>query len=249
MRHKDNTADLEEKLEKFLKDFDKPSYENVFVKWNKELKRESHRRIREYCDRVFTKQDCNLSLEEIQSNEMWKEKIIDKVILRIYNRNPAVFIGNSLTSFITDVSANIYKLSQKLYDFNSKHTPEEKTDNPQYQYYCYKAQVLLTSLLLSLEQLLNNEFNPNLPNPRRNENSQGISKFGEILIDNLVHRKEVIENRVYLYLKMWLQNPVFLDEAIDKNIRITFLQVVYLVVELEGTMAQFKKEEVPLQFI
>lgn len=109
--------------------------------------------------------------------------------------------------------------------------------------------MLLTSLLLSLEQLLNNEFNPNLPNVRRNENSQGISKFGEILIDSLTHRKEVIENRVYLYLKMWLQNPVFLDEAIDKNIRITFLQVVYLVVELEGTMAQFKKEEVPLQFI
>lgn len=46
MRRKDNTADLDEKLEKFLKDFDKPSYENVFVKWNKDLKKESHRRIR-----------------------------------------------------------------------------------------------------------------------------------------------------------------------------------------------------------
>jgi len=42
---------------------------------------------------------------------MWKEKIIDKVILRIYNKNPAVFIGTQLTSFITDVSAKIYKLS------------------------------------------------------------------------------------------------------------------------------------------
>lgn len=88
-----------------------------------------------------------------------------------------------------------------------------------------------------------------MPNPRRNENSYGISKFGEILIDNLSQRKEVIEDKVYRYLKMWLQNPVFLDEAINKNIRITFLQVVYLVVELEGSMAKFKDEEVPLQFI
>lgn len=98
----------------------------------------------------------------------------------------------------------------------------------------------LTSLLLSLEQLLNNEFNPNLPIIRRSENSQGLGKFSEIIMDSFTKSKEVIEDRVYLYLKMWLQNPVFLDEAIDPSIRITFLQVIYLVVELERTMSIFK---------
>ena len=82
---------------------------------------------------------------------MWREMIIEKVILRMYNCNPAVFIGTKLTSFITEVSAKIYKLSQKLYDLNSKRSQQEKSVNARYQYYCYKAQVLLTTLLLSLE--------------------------------------------------------------------------------------------------
>jgi hypothetical protein len=93
MRRKENASDINEKFKKFLKYFDQPSYENVFVKWNIALRRESHRRIRELCDRLLCKKDCNLSLDTISSHEMWKEKIIDKVILRIYNQNPAVFIG------------------------------------------------------------------------------------------------------------------------------------------------------------
>jgi len=65
----------------------------VFVKWNKDLKKESHRRIRELCDELISTKDCNISLDAISCHEMCKEKIIDKVILRIYNKNPAVFIG------------------------------------------------------------------------------------------------------------------------------------------------------------
>ena len=44
-----------------------------------------------------------------------------------------------------------------------RENPERMTNiQRKYKYLCYQAQLQLTSLLLSIEQLLYNEYNPNL---------------------------------------------------------------------------------------
>ena len=46
-----------------------------------------------------------------------------------------------------------------------------------------------------------------------------------------------------------MQYPVFLDEEISEHIRITFLQALFLVIDIPTSMQYFKKTEVPLEFI
>jgi hypothetical protein len=50
---------------------------------------------------------------------------------------------------------------------------------------------------------------------------------------------KAVEEDVYKYFKVWLQSPVFLDDKISDSIRITFLQVLYLLVEIDETMKYF----------
>lgn len=40
------------KIQKFLEDFEKSSFENVFVKWNKEMREKSHNNIRQLCKQI-----------------------------------------------------------------------------------------------------------------------------------------------------------------------------------------------------
>jgi len=71
--------------------------------------------------------------------------------------------------FITEIAAELYKVSQSLFQFRQSGQDPSKFDKgpdmPDFEkiyfYNCYKAQLLLTSLLLSIEQLSQNEFNPN----------------------------------------------------------------------------------------
>lgn len=51
-----------------------------------------------------------------------------------------------------------------------------------------------------------------------------------------------IDQKVLMAMKVWLQNPVFLDQHIPAEIRITFLQVLYLVVSAKGSLEQLKGE-------
>ena len=107
--------------------------------------------------------------------ELEEELRISQVILRMYNRNPAVFINVKLNSFITDVARELQEVfmlflrirsSEKkdIGDLTRKHDSMGQASNLQkfFQYLQYKAQLLLTTLLLSIEQLLQNEYNPNL---------------------------------------------------------------------------------------
>lgn len=54
---------------------------------------------------------------------------------------------------------------------------------------------------------------------------------------------------MYKYIKVWLQSPVFLDNNISDEIRITFLQVLYLIIDIPDSMTYFKTSEVTLNFI
>lgn len=150
-------------------------------------------------------------MERLESFEIEKELLVEQVILRLYNCNPAVFIDYKLTTFITKLSDDIYNLSRDLYDLKNQiqQTKQEQAGwsesylQTKYQFTCYKALVLLTALLLSLEQLLTNDFNPNLQQIRRNPNSTGLEKFNEITIEVASNRK-VIEDSVFKMFKVWL---------------------------------------------
>lgn len=90
-----------------------------------------------------------------------------------------------------------------------------------------------------------NDSNPNLHSMRRNPNSHGLSKFVENIYEVAQSRK-TIEDDVYKRMMVWLQQPVFLETG-DRTISITFLQVTFLVVELDQSMTFVRQW--PLQFI
>lgn len=55
-----------------------------------------------------TKLDPNpINLPEIIDPELEKELLINDIILRVYNKNPAVFINIKLSPFITDITREI----------------------------------------------------------------------------------------------------------------------------------------------
>ena len=58
-----------------------------------------------------------------------------------------------------------------------------------------------------------------------------------------------VEEKVFRFFNMWLQYPVFLDDEISEHIRITFLQALFLVIDVPTSMQYFKKTEVPLDFL
>jgi hypothetical protein len=99
--------------------------------------------------------------------ELEKEERIMEVILRNYNQNPAVFINTKLNVFISELANQLFSVSQQLYALRQDDTEgmlktikiERLRENPErmtntqrkYKYLCYKAQLQLTSLLLSIE--------------------------------------------------------------------------------------------------
>jgi len=73
-----------------------------------------------------------------------------------------------------------------------------------------------------------------------------------MLYQKLIERSTdqiAIETDVFKYIKVWLQSPVFLDNNISDEIRITFLQVLYLIIDIPDSMTYFKTSEVTLNFI
>jgi hypothetical protein len=153
-----------------LRDFDSENFENVFVKWNSELKLQSHQAVQEICDKLINREEIDFNtLEPVRITDLENETRIGSVILRQFNSNPSVFINTKLHMFITEIAAELYKVSQSLFQFRQSGQDPSKFDKgpdmPDFEkiyfYNCYKAQLLLTSLLLSIEQLSQNEFNPN----------------------------------------------------------------------------------------
>ena len=51
-----------------------------------------------------------------------------------------------------------------------------------------------------------------------------------------------INVKVFQSMKVWLQSPVFIDAHIPPEIRITFLQVLYLVVSAKDALKSLKGE-------
>ena len=77
-----------------------------------------------------------------------------------------------------------------------------------------------------------NVFNPNVKNFRRDEDLQAQDFMANTTIDN----------KVFQALKVWLQSPVFIDVHIPPEVRITFVQVLYLVVSAKGALSKLRGE-------
>jgi len=165
----------------------------VFIIWNADLRKESHSRLKANCELFWGKienQEDLLSvsqegtdIEEVENPLMANEIIVDKVILRIFNKNPAVFLDIGLNKLIEDVCQLLQGVAQMLImdlqvieenglkiDAQSRSIvdpkqafDEEKRQEFQkgFNYRQYQALLMLTSLLLAIEQLLSNPFNPN----------------------------------------------------------------------------------------
>ena len=122
---------------KFLDDFDANNFENVFVKWDCYLREESHQKVKALCEKILHGKAFEdlTSLEEIVNPELDEELRISQIILRMYNRNPAVFINVKLNSFITDVAKEIQEVSWQLFRIRNRETKDideltRKVDNP-----------------------------------------------------------------------------------------------------------------------
>lgn len=113
-----NAPEMIEKLLKFVEDFDAPHFENVFVKWNSLLKEQSHQSIRLICQQIASGELGDLRLRELEpfrSNESDEDIRTGSIILRQFNANPSVFLNKKLNTFITDVSTELYKVSQEFF--------------------------------------------------------------------------------------------------------------------------------------
>ena len=169
----------------------------------------------------------------------------------MYNKNPNVYIKIQLGPFIVKLVDELEQQQQSLYQLRSSENveelrqpidPEEERRDPGSQqsrrifhHVCHKAALRLTALLLSIEQGLNDE-NPNVPSFRTIPRAQAL--MAQMKIDDKVFRQ----------VKVWLQSPVFLDRHIPPAIRITFLQVLYLVVSANGALEKLRGETL-LNFI
>jgi hypothetical protein len=122
MRRNQYQPELFEKQMKFLDDFDADKFENVFVKWDCYLREESHKKVKDLCEKIMLGKpfDDLTALEEIVNVELEEELRISQVILRMYNRNPAVFINVKLNSFITDVAKEIQEVFMLFFRIRSR---------------------------------------------------------------------------------------------------------------------------------
>jgi len=55
-----------------------------------------------------------------------------------------------------------------------------------------------------------------------------------------------VEEVVFKYFIAWVRSGVFLDQALSRPIRITFLQVVFLLIQVPNSMSFFKQSDAPL---
>ena len=110
------------------------------------------------------------------------------IILRVYNKNPNVYIKKKLEDFTLKIVEELEKVQQNLYNLKNSEDisvfsqPIEEHENPgdvvhsrkKFFFECHQAQLKLTALLLSIEQLLNDE-NPNVRNFRRDDHLQAYT--------------------------------------------------------------------------
>lgn len=107
---------------------------------------------------------------------------------------------------------------------------------------------MLTSILLSIEQLLFNDFNQNRLMANKKEDKNAETKFYKQIIEKTTEQTQ-LDHKVYPILGFWLQTQVFLSKNIPVEIRLTFLQIIYLIIDVADAVKVLKDNQSLMQFI
>ena len=144
------------------------------------------------------------------------------MIVRVYNRDPSVFIREKLNSFILEICKETNLVARELFDLRKQNIEEDiRTDlQPKFEHLCHKSSLLLSSLLLSLEQLLFNDANQNRMlvsgaigtggNSNSNRATRDLS-YG--IFDNKIYKNFIdkttdqvqVDHEVFRLLEFWMQ--------------------------------------------
>ena len=138
------------------------SFESVFVVWTKEMREKSHDRIKHNCDEILKSYENPdyqvffdlgpLSIIPIMNTDI---KVKD-VIIRVYNKNSAVYVNEKLNMFIHLIAKEL-NITAILEGNGSPTNTTNVMDITKSQALIHSYNLLLTALLLSLEQLLFND--------------------------------------------------------------------------------------------
>mmetsp|Transcript_29965 Transcript_29965/g.29168 ORF Transcript_29965/g.29168 Transcript_29965/m.29168 type:complete len:225 (+) Transcript_29965:2098-2772(+) len=107
---------------------------------------------------------------------------------------------------------------------------------------------MLTSILLSIEQLLYNDYNPNRLMATKKEDKNAEAKFYKQIIEKITEQAQ-LDNRVYPIFSFWLQTQVFLSKQMPVEIRITFFQIIFLIIDMNDAIKILKDNQCLMQFI
>lgn len=187
---------VKDMIKKLIDDLDAEQYENVFLMWDTTLRENQLKNIQCECDEImkqmnnvrkdeFDKLVVNLPTTHFTNPRTKHEVLIDKIITRVYNTNPGLYIDLKFEECIDKLSR---KFQDQVFILNSIHTIFEtqqidydaqneeiwieydKREPKQgmmknrmkkiYRYLAQQTLYVVTSLTLCLEQLLFNPHNP-----------------------------------------------------------------------------------------
>ena len=182
---------------KVIDDIDSEVYEDVFLKWDANLRNTQYYNVQVKCEQILEKlsEQTDQTFEDIESvleilektpftNPLSKhEVIIESIFTRVYNKNPGLFISCNFDHFIGSLSVEFFYKTRFLDYIHRLFKDQEismddlndetwvKWDGQEegltkhrvkkiYRYISQQCLYTLTSLMLSVEQLTANEFNP-----------------------------------------------------------------------------------------
>lgn len=117
---------------------------------------------------------------------------------------------------------------------------EEKREEFQkgFNYRQYQALLMLTALMLAIEQLLSNPFNPNhLFMTSAGDKQQSQKAIWKSYMSSHLSQS-ILADKVHSVVSFWLSTQVFLDKHLPLEIRISFLQLMILVVKTKESVSR-----------
>ncbi|CDW89296.1 UNKNOWN [Stylonychia lemnae] len=187
----------DEMVNTFLNHLDSQYYENLFLRWNSDLKEQQLSKIKAECERIlqslssfqgdFEHFDCNLINEPYQNPTVVHETIITNLIVRVFNKNPAVYIAEFTKGLCIQLDKQLFCL-QEILNIFSKGDLEYEANNDdfvvqiraevftikqirkKFKYCSQQTLQVMSAILLVLEQYLLNSYNPN---KKRNRSELG----------------------------------------------------------------------------
>ena len=210
--------------------------------WNKDAFNSSYKLLEDDCNYILSDNnniaDFPNSLLTHKSNkglffEIFDEYKVDNIYLRLFNKDPNYNIGRNLLNFLINVLEEVTNKIEEFSAFCIKNNNEKMKD--------FVEKKLITSLctiMLLIEQINFNDFNPNLGIANSREISTVLSVDEEYQTNllPLIQRSfeyqnllsESLTKKILLFQKV-IYNKDNKKIIFNMNIRIIYLQILYLI--------------------